>query len=476
MRFFYKIFLSILLTAGLGVGGYGYWLINAMQDQRGITIEEELGNISNLLSSQLAFKIKDGTIDTANIDRAFKKIQTIQTRSSTGSPIKKNTAINAYVTDKTGTVIYDSSNPDNIGKDFNLKPDVLSALNGENGARFELSASGDPFSQKYYIGAPIKHKNRVVGSISVSKPVKSYYDVVTARKDQLILLIIVIVLIALVLAWLLTYLVSLPIKELENYAQTVIKGEIARPPKISLPDFKNFAKEFVKMKTILEQKEPIKNYVLDITHHIKSQLTAIKASAELLKNKVSQDRVGLLSNIVTEADKSTKYLNDLFELARVESQIDVKKKEKLSIKELVGENISSAESKITKKKIQVKLEWGSSEPIILGNRDILPALNNLILNAVEFSPVGGKIVIEAMEDRNKIHIFIRDQGPGIPEYARDEIYNRHYSLIRPSGEKSSGMGLAFAKQVIALHNGEIQLEPSSQEMNGANFRVSFPKN
>ena len=282
--------------------------------------------------------------------------------------------------------------------------------------------------------------------------------------------------IALVLAWLLTYLVSLPIQRLENYAQTVIKGEIARPPKISLPDFKNFAKEFVKMKTILEQKEPIKNYVLDITHHIKSQLTAIKASAELLKNKVSQDRVGLLSNIVTEADKSTKYLNDLFELARVESQIDVKKKEKLSIKELVGENISSAESKITKKKIQVKLEWGSSEPIILGNRDILPALNNLILNAIEFSPVEGKILIETVEDKNKDHIFIRDQGPGIPEYARDEIYNRHYSLIRPSGEKSSGMGLAFAKHVIALHNGEIQLEPSSQEMNGANFRVSFPKN
>jgi two-component system sensor histidine kinase CreC len=468
--------MSILLTAGLGVGGYGYWLINAMEDQRGITIEEELGNISNLLSSQLTFKIKDGTIDTANIDRAFKKIQTIQTRSSTNSPIKKNTAINAYVTDKTGTVIYDSSNPDNIGKDFNLKPDVLSALNGENGARFELSASGDPFSQKYYIGAPIKHKNRVVGSISVSKPVKSYYDVVTARKDQLILLIIVIVLIALVLAWLLTYLVSLPIKELENYAQTVIKGEIARPPKISLPDFKNFAKEFVKMKTILEQKEPIKNYVLDITHHIKSQLTAIKASAELLKNKVSQDRVGLLSNIVTEADKSTKYLNDLFELARVESQIDVKKKEKLSIKELVGENISSAESKITKKKIQVKLKWGSSEPIILGDREfILPALNNLILNAIEFSPVEGEIVIETVEDKNKDHIFIRDQGPGIPEFAKEKIYNRHFSLIRPSGEKSSGMGLAFAKHVIALHDGEIQLEPSSQEMNGANFRVSFPK-
>ena len=83
--------------------------------------------------------------------------------------------------------------------------------------------------------------------------------------------------------------------------------------------------------------------------------------------------------------------------------------------------------------------------------------------------------VKLVQDKNKIHIFIRDQGPGIPEYARDEIYNRHYSLIRPSGEKSSGMGLAFAKQVIALHNGEIQLEPSSQEMNGANFRVSFPK-
>ena len=85
-------------------------------------------------------------------------------------------------------------------------------------------------------------------------------------------------------------------------------------------------------------------------------------------------------------------------------------------------------------------------------------------------------LIKTPEEINKIHIFIREEGPGIPEYARDEIYNRHYSLIRPSGEKSSGMGLAFAKHVIALHDGEIQLEPSSQEMNGANFRISFPKN
>ena len=71
---------------------------------------------------------------------------------------------------------------------------------------------------------------------------------------------------------------------------------------------------------------------------------------------------------------------------------------------------------------------------------------------------------------------MRDQGPGIPEYAKDKIFEKFYSLERPSGKKSTGLGLTFAREAILLHGGVIQLEPSSQEMSGANFKISFSRN
>jgi two-component system sensor histidine kinase CreC len=70
---------------------------------------------------------------------------------------------------------------------------------------------------------------------------------------------------------------------------------------------------------------------------------------------------------------------------------------------------------------------------------------------------------------------VRDQGPGIPEYAKEKIYNKFYSLERPSGIKSTGLGLSFVREALLFHDGVIQLEPSSDEMSGANFKVSFSK-
>ena len=116
----------------------------------------------------------------------------------------------------------------------------------------------------------------------------------------------------------------------------------------------------------------------------------------------------------------------------------------------------------------------SPELTVRGDRKLIQRmLNNLILNAIQFSPSEGKILIEAVEKNNKSQIFIRDQGKGIPDYAKEKIYARFFSLERPSGEKSSGLGLAFVKEAITLHGGVIQLEPSTQEFPGANFKILF---
>ena len=78
-------------------------------------------------------------------------------------------------------------------------------------------------------------------------------------------------------------------------------------------------------------------------------------------------------------------------------------------------------------------------------------------NAIDFTPEGGSIELAAREEHGQIQLIVTDSGSGIPDYARDRIFERFYSLPRENGVKSSGLGLAFVQEVARLHQGEITL-------------------
>jgi two-component system, OmpR family, sensor histidine kinase CreC len=476
MRYFIRIFLSIVFTVGLGFWGYGYWLMDEIKKQHEITTEDALVDISNLLASQLSSKIKRGVIDVTDVKKTFKNFQKIKFKVDIHGAIKETSAINAYVTDKNGMVIFDSAFTGNVGSDFSRWRDVYRTLKGEYGARSTPTDPDDPFSHVFYVAAPIKFKNHIIGVVSVSKSVKSFLNFVTTGQEKIIFMIFIIFIAAITLAMLFSYWLTRPIYGLIKYAQTVTNGGIARPPKTSFKDFRKLGSAFEDMRISLEKKESIKNYVDDVTHALKSPLTTIKATAEIFQNDVPQDKVHLFSHIETEVDRASKLLNDLLEVARLENQRGLKKVDNLYIKELMEETLKLLDPLIKKKNIKVKTEWDSSKFNIKGERFlILQIFENLILNAVDFSPVEGKILIKIKEDNKTFLIFVRDQGPGIPEYAKDKIFEKFYSLERPSGKKSTGLGLTFAREAILLHGGVIQLEPSSQEMSGANFKIALSK-
>jgi two-component system sensor histidine kinase CreC len=84
---------------------------------------------------------------------------------------------------------------------------------------------------------------------------------------------------------------------------------------------------------------------------------------------------------------------------------------------------------------------------------------NLLQNAVDFSPEGGRILVTLTGDAQSIKVRVTDEGPGIPDYALDRVCDPFYSLQRPdSGEKSSGLGLTFVRNVAELHGGHVSVE------------------
>jgi two-component system sensor histidine kinase CreC len=85
------------------------------------------------------------------------------------------------------------------------------------------------------------------------------------------------------------------------------------------------------------------------------------------------------------------------------------------------------------------------------------ALGNLLDNAIGFSPRGGVVRIALWRSANEVGIDVCDQGPGVPAYAADRLFERFYSLPRPGGGKSTGLGLPFVREVAALHGGTVSV-------------------
>jgi two-component system sensor histidine kinase ChvG len=103
-------------------------------------------------------------------------------------------------------------------------------------------------------------------------------------------------------------------------------------------------------------------------------------------------------------------------------------------------------------------------------------LDNVVDNAISFSPPGGLVEIAATAVGSRIIVSIEDEGPGVPEDSRDAIFNRFHSM-RPEGEdfgRHSGLGLAIAKAIVEGHDGRIGVEDRHDGRPGARFVISFP--
>ena len=101
------------------------------------------------------------------------------------------------------------------------------------------------------------------------------------------------------------------------------------------------------------------------------------------------------------------------------------------------------------------------------------ALGNLLDNALAFSPPGGTVELVVEHTHGQVRFIVRDRGPGIPDYAHERVFERFYSLPRPhSGQRSSGLGLPFVREVMRLHGGEATLR--NRPGGGAEAVLSLP--
>lgn len=464
----------VILTCGFW--GYGNWLLEEIRNHYAISMEDSLVDISNLLSSYLATNIKNGQLDISDYDKAFNRLKQKGLQASIHGIIKRTSSIESYITNHKGIVIYDSRQESHVGRDYSRWNDVFLTLKGEYGARATRLDPHDPLSSSFYVASPIIGHGNIIGVVTVIKAKQSLNDFITKGEQKIIYMIIAVLMMSILVAALFSYWLTRPIQMLINYSQLVTQGKNSRPPKLYSKEFNKLGQSLDEMRISLEGKKSVESFVQHLTHELKSPLTAIQASAELLKEDIPKDKKDLfISNIEKEALRTNKQLKDILVIASLESRSTLKNEESILLEEVFNDSKNSFLSLFAKKELEIKIVVRPKKLRILAEYSLfLQMMNGLLFNAIEFSPVGGRIMIEAFEEGRKVLIFIRDQGPGIPDFSKNRIFEKFYSLERPStGKKSTGLGLSFVKEVVELHSGKIHLTESYGPMNGANFLITL---
>ncbi|MEW6143351.1 MAG: ATP-binding protein [Chloroflexota bacterium] len=226
-----------------------------------------------------------------------------------------------------------------------------------------------------------------------------------------------------------------------------------------------------------EQRERIL-LINTLAHELKTPLTAIVASGGLLveelQGETNEARRKLAENIVRAASKLEARLVELVEMAKSEKTGFSLKMQLIDIRPLL-ENIAAVFRPIAAAKRQtLTLELAESVPLVAGDRQRLEqVVMNLLSNASKFTPAGGKIWLSLVDDRKRLVVKVRDNGPGIAAAEQERLFRPYYRIEADRDRyEGLGLGLALCKQIITSHGGRIWVE--SRRGEGSTFAFSLP--
>lgn len=455
-----RVFLAILLIYVAGTAFLLYRVLADVDPRYRESAEESLVETAQLLASLVEQDVRAGAIDTSRLDPLFRSVYAREFEARIFSVTKDKVELRLLVTDRTGRVLFDSLGQA-TGADHSRWNEVLLALRGQYGARTTADVPDRPESSVMYVGAPVRWNGTIVGAVSVGKPTRSFGQFVeTARRKTLVVGIVSAAGMAL-LALMMSVWVVRPLGLLTDFVRyarsqrRLHAGALARRAVHIVRD------AFDEMRDALAGRSYVADYVQTLTHELKSPLSAIRGAAELLQDPAMPpaERERFLANITRETGRIQEVVDRMMELTLLEARRSLARVDPVELGALLEEVLAAARAAAAPRKVRIVRD-GDAVALVEGDRFLLRrALSNLVDNAVDFSPEAGEVRVRLQARGAQAVVQVLDAGPGLPDYARDKVFEKFYSLPRPgSGKRSTGLGLTFVRQVAALHHGAVTLD------------------
>ena len=226
-----------------------------------------------------------------------------------------------------------------------------------------------------------------------------------------------------------------------------------------------------------------RNFVSNVSHELRTPLTSIKSYTEALVDGAWENKEiapGFLKVIETETDRMMRMITDLLNLSRMDQNRLGFEKEFINMNELVVHIVNRFEMVLQsepyrEKNYRILTDITQRDLWVELDQDkITQVLDNIINNAIKYSPDGGRIIVRLMETHTDIIVSVSDEGLGIARKDIPHLFDRFYRVdkARSRAMGGSGLGLAIAQEVVQLHGGKIWV--NSIENKGSTFFVSLP--
>ena len=307
----------------------------------------------------------------------------------------------------------------------------------------------------------------------------------TVRKQRRSLLIALAVVAALSVL-LSLFLARTIVRPLRRIALAAHRVRLGRAREVKVPRLPSrtdeiglLARSISDMSQSLRQRiDNIEAFAADVTHELKNPLASLRSAIDSLERIEDPNlRKQLIDVVRQDVVRLDRLISDVGEAARTDAELARARFEPVDLGDLIGHLVTSWESRRETGNVRIAFARPRrASAIVMGEPGRLArAIDNIIDNAISFSPPGGLVEVAATHVDDEIRIRIEDEGPGVPQELREAIFNRFHS-VRPNVEsfgRHSGLGLAIARAIVEGHDGEIDVTDRDDAPSGARFTITL---
>jgi signal transduction histidine kinase len=362
------------------------------------------------------------------------------------------------VTDAHGLVLADSAGPATLGTRFAtpLRPEFGVAL-AEGKVDFRRRQSQTAGTELLLVTVPVLDQGKVVGAVRLSAPRDAVIARVHSSWLRLIAIGVAVVLGALVLAWILASTLARPIARLRETAGRLGSGELdARAPTAGPTEIAELGVSFNTMAdTLATSLRAQEDFVANASHQLRTPLTGMKLRLEAIRAEGGEP-ADHAAKAEEELDRLGALVDDMLALASAATTSPAGVE--VDLFEIVGDAVERWRAPAAEARKRVLTGRHESVNVFADPGDLAHVVDNLIENALRYSPPGSHVTVEVAADDGLGTIAVTDNGPGIPVQDRGRVFERFYRGAngRQSGT-GTGLGLAIVAELVERWGGEVTL-------------------
>jgi two-component system sensor histidine kinase ChvG len=277
------------------------------------------------------------------------------------------------------------------------------------------------------------------------------------------------------------------VRPLRRLARAAVRVRLGRAREVVVPrlperrdEIGHLARSLSDMSLALRARiDATEAFAADLAHEIKNPLASLRSAVDGLmavRDPALQEQ--LLAVVRDDVLRLDRLISDISEASRLDAQLSRAKFDPVDLSAMLAAMVEERSSRGVERDIRLRFDAPMGPmPRVMGEGARLERVfANLIDNAVSFSPDGGTVALSLTAAGDMLEARVEDEGPGVPEEAREAIFRRFHT-DRPAGEefgKHSGLGLAIARTIVEGHQGSIDVETREDRMQGARFVVRLP--